>query len=113
MQRRGNRMDMDDPGGWDETVERRSGQAASVVFSVRFSRDEIHQVREAAARLGEKTSEFIRSAALTRSSESILSIDLEPSTSPPPGGVILLFTRQPSSTKSALKEFRPAVVTKS
>ena len=89
--RAGQRGQDDDPGEWEDEVERRPGHLASVVFSVRFSRPEIAAVRQAAARVGERTSEFIRVAALRRAQSGAgISVDLVPSTSSPPDAAILL-----------------------
>ena len=93
----------DDPGEWEKEVERRSGRSGSIVFSVRFGRDEIAQIRAAAARLGERTSEFIRAAALKRvRGDSTISIDMVLSTGPLPGGLIL-FARPGGSTQVATR----------
>lgn len=91
----------DDPGEWEEEVQRRPGHVGSVVFSVRFARDEIAAIRAAAMRAGERTSEFIRVAALQRvRGDSGISIEMGPSTGPLPGGVIL-FARPRESTQVA------------
>jgi len=80
----------DDPGEWEEKVERRPGQVGSIVFSVRFSRDEIAEIREAAMRVGERTSGFIRVAALKRVHEDVgISVYMVPSTGAPSSGAIL------------------------
>ena len=55
------------PENWEEHGVVHEGQRlTSVVYSVRFGRDEIELVREAAAKLHKKTSEFIREAAVDR-----------------------------------------------
>ena len=89
--RAGQRGQDDHLGEWEDEVERRPGHLASVVFSVRFSRPEIAAVRQAAARVGERTSEFIRAAALARARGGVgVPIDLVASTSFPPDAAILL-----------------------
>ena len=98
-----------DPSEWDEEVERRPGSKPSVVFSVRFTRDEIADVREAATRSGERTSEFIRVAALTRARRGRgFTVHLEPSVGAPTGGAIV-FARPGPSTQ-ATSEFQYAEV---
>ena len=68
--------------GWGEP-QHQPGHTTSAVFSVRFTRDEIAQVRQAASRAGERTSEFIRRAALSRArSGSGFTVALTPSTTP-------------------------------
>jgi len=101
-----------DPGEWDEEVERRPGSKASAVFSVRFTREEIADVRQAASRAGERTSEFIRVAALTRARRGrAITVILQPSVGAPPGGAIV-FARPGPSTRatSETSEFEYAQV---
>jgi len=93
-------------GEWAEDVERRPGHAGSIVFSVRFGRPEIAQVRRAAARAGERTSEFIRVAALQRARGAAgIYVDLVPSTSPTPGGAILFARPGPKTEVASSAEF--------
>ncbi len=87
--------DGDDPGEWEESAERRPGRPASVVFSVRFGRDEIAAIRRAAARVRERTSVFIRVAALNRARG--ISVHLAPSTGAPSSGSILFAEAGPST----------------
>lgn len=93
----------DEAGEWEEGVQRRPGRVGSIVFSVRFARNEIAEIRRAASQTGERTSEFIRLAALGRVRGNVgTSIDLVPSTSAPPGGVIV-FARAGPTTQVALR----------
>ena len=60
--------DLQNPENWDwDTAERRPGSAsARAIVSVAFARQDFDLVSEAAQRSGMKTSEFIRTAALSR-----------------------------------------------
>lgn len=99
----------DDPGEWEEEVERRPGRVASVVFSTRFGRAEIAAIRQAAARVGERTSGFIRVAALNRVRGEVgISVELVPSTSAPPGGAILFAKVGPNTEVATPAEYIPA-----
>jgi hypothetical protein len=56
---------------WEETGELREGKRRpSVVQSVRFGRDELRLIRDAATRAGVSTGEFIRGAALARATSA-------------------------------------------
>ena len=59
---------LEDPENWDyEHAERRPGRKqARAVVSVAFAREDFERVSEGAQRLGQRTSEFIRVAALRR-----------------------------------------------
>lgn len=93
-------------GEWDEEVQRRPGRPASIVFSVRFNRDEIAAIRHAASRIGERTSEFIRVAALGRAGGGVgISVDMVPSTSAPPGGAILFARAGPKTVVETPSEY--------
>ena len=76
---------------WEEQGEIRSGIKASIVFSVRFNSGEFREVRLAAEEAGEKTSEFIRRAAMirARSSAARMTGPVVVTVTPPPGGVVL------------------------
>ena len=94
-----------EPNEWDEEVERRPGSKASAVFSVRFTREEIADVRQAASHAGERTSKFIRVAALTRARRGrAITVHLEPAVGAPTGGAIV-FARPGPSTR-ATSEFQ-------
>jgi len=98
-----------DLGEWHEEVERRPGSKASAVFSVRFTREEIADVRQAASLAGERTSEFIRVAALTRARGGrAITVQLQPSVGAPTGGAIV-FARPGPSTR-VTSEFQYAEV---
>lgn len=93
----------DDPEEWEDKVERRPGRLASIVFSVRFARREIAEIRAAAARAGERTSEFVRVAALRRArGEASISVEMVPSTGAPSTGTIM-FSKVGPSSEPALK----------
>lgn len=56
---------------WEETGKLAQGKRRpSVVQSVRFGRDELRLVRNAASRAGVSTGEFIREAALARATSA-------------------------------------------
>ena len=76
----------DEYGDWKGKIEwRQPRSAASAVFSVRFGRDEIAAIRRAADKAGERTSEFIRVAALTRArGGQLIALDFVPSTGAAP-----------------------------
>ena len=97
----------DDPGEWEEKVERRPGQVGSIVFSVRFSRDEIASIRQAAARVGERTSEFIRMAAFKRLHEDV-AISLDMVTGHPSGGDFRFTKPGPNTEAATLFDYVPA-----
>ena len=93
----------DDPGEWEGKVERRPGRLASIVFSIRFARREIAEIRAAAGRAGERTSAFVRVAALSRArGEASISVDMMPSTGAPSTGTIM-FSKVGPSSEPALK----------
>ena len=109
MRKKGIEERYSDPSEWEEEVERRPGSKVSAVFSVRFTREEIADVRQAAARARERTSQFIRVAALTRARRGRgFTVHLEPSVGAPTGGAIV-FARPGPSTQ-ATSEFQYAEV---
>ena len=59
---------LEDPESWDyERTEKRPGvKGARAVVSVAFTSEDLQQVGEAAQRLGQRTSQFIRDAALEK-----------------------------------------------
>ncbi len=93
----------EDLGEWEEGAERHAGRPVSLVFSVRFNRDEIAVVRHAAARVGERTSEFIRVAALNRSRG--VSVRLVPSAGAPSSGIILFAEAGPNTEAATPSEY--------
>lgn len=94
---------------WEDRVERRAGHPVSVVFSVRFHSGEIREVQEAAQRVGEKTSEFIRRAAMARArGSSALEIESLSSTSPTAGRVDMFGAPADKTASSLWAEYTAA-----
>ena len=94
----------DDPEEWEDKVERRPGRLASIVFSIRFARREIAEIRTAAARAGERTSAFVRVAALSRArGEASISVDMMPSGAPSTGTIRYSKVGPSPNTESVLK----------
>ena len=97
----------DQLGDWEGKVERRRPRRApSAVFSVRFGRNEIAAVRRAAAKAGERTSEFIRISALTRArGGQRISLDMVPST-----GAAQAALSTPEANTYAVSDYNYALV---